>query len=39
LTGAENDDILAGNDFRTISIVTDPTTYGTSTVATDSTYR
>jgi len=39
LTGAENDDILAGNDFRTISVVTDPTTYGTSTVATDSTYR
>jgi len=39
LTGAENDDILAGNDFRTISVVTDPTTYGTSTVASDSTYR
>ncbi len=39
LTGAENDDILAGNDFRTISVVTDTTTYGTSTVATDSTYR
>ena len=39
LTGAENDDILSGNDFRTISVVTDPTTYGTSTVASDETYR
>ena len=39
LTGAENDDVLAGNDFRTISVVTDPTTYGTSTVASDETYR
>ena len=39
LTGAENDDVLAGNDFRTISIVTDPTTYGTSTVASAETYR
>ena len=39
LTGAENDDILTGNDFRNISLVTDPTTYGTSTVATSSTYR
>ena len=27
------------NDFRNISLVTDPTTYGTSTVATSSTYR
>ena len=39
LTGAENDDILAGNDFRTISVVTDPTTYGTTTVGSDETYR
>ena len=39
LTGAENDDVLTGNDFRNISIVTDPTTYGTSTVASASTYR
>ena len=39
LTGAEGDDILAGNDFRNISIVIDPTTYGTATVGTASTYR
>jgi len=39
LTGAEGDDILAGNDFRNIGIVVDPTTYGTSTVGTSSTYR
>jgi hypothetical protein len=39
LTGAENDDVLAGNDFRTISIVTDPTTYGTSTIGSAETYR
>ena len=39
LTGAESDDVLAGNDFRNIALVIDPTTYGTSTVATASTYR
>ena len=39
LTGAEGDDFLTGNDFRSIAIVTDPTTYGTSTVASASTYR
>jgi hypothetical protein len=39
LTGAENDDVLTGNDFRNISLVIDPTTYGTSTVASASTYR
>ena len=39
LTGAEGDDFLTGNDFRNIAIVTDPTTYGTSTVASASTYR
>jgi hypothetical protein len=39
LTGAENDDVLTGNDFRNIAIVTDPTTYGTATVASSSTYR
>ena len=39
LTGAEGDDVLAGNDFRNIGIVVDPTTYGTSTVGTSSTYR
>ena len=37
--GAERDDLLTGNDFRNISIITDPTTYGTSTVASDSTIR
>jgi hypothetical protein len=39
LTGAEGDDFLTGNDFRSIALVTDPTTYGTSTVASASTYR
>jgi len=39
LTGAEADDILAGNDFRNIALITDPTTYGTSTVASATTYR
>ena len=39
LTGAESDDILAENDFRNIALVTDPTTYGTTTVASASTYR
>jgi len=37
--GAERDDLLTGNDFRNIAIVTDPTTFGTSTVASDSTVR
>ena len=37
--GAERDDILTGNDFRNIAIVVDPTTYGTSTVASDATIR
>ena len=37
--GAERDDVLAGNDFRNIAIVVDPTTYGTATVATDATIR
>ena len=39
LTGAEGDDVLAGNDFRNINVVADPTTYGTSTVASATTYR
>ena len=39
LTGAESDDILAGNDFRNVGIVVDPTNFGTSTVATASTAR
>jgi hypothetical protein len=37
--GAERDDLLTGNDFRNIAIAVDPTTFGTSTVATDSTIR
>ena len=37
--GAERDDLLTGNDFREISIISDPTTYGTSTVASDDTVR
>ena len=39
LTGAEGDDVLTGNDFRNISLVIDPTTFGTSTVASASTHR
>ena len=39
LTQAENDDITIANDFRQVGIVVDPTTYGTTTVATDSTSR
>ena len=37
--GAERDDLLTGNDFRNIAIAVDPTDFGTSTVATDSTIR
>ena len=39
LTQAENDDITTANDFRQVGIVVDPTTYGTTTVASDSTSR
>ena len=39
LTGAEGDDVLTGNDFRNISLVIDPTTFGTSTVASATTHR
>ena len=39
LTGAEGDDGLAGNDFRNVGIVVDPTNFGSSTVATASTVR
>ena len=39
LEGADNDDFLTGNDFRNINLVIDPTTYGTSTVGTATTYR
>ena len=39
LEGADNDDFLTGNDFRNINLVADPTTYGTSTVGTATSYR
>jgi len=39
LTGSEGDDVLTGNDFRNISLVIDPTTFGTSTVASATTHR
>ena len=39
LTQAEGDDFTTANDFRSIGIVVDPTTYGTTTVATSSTAR
>ena len=39
LTQAENDDITTANDFREVGLVVDPTTYGTSTVASASTGR
>ena len=39
LTQAENDDLTTANDFRQVGIVVDPTTYGTTTVATDATSR
>ena len=39
LEGADNDDFLTGNDYRTINLVSDPTTYGTSTVGSSTTYR
>ena len=39
LTQAENDDLTIANDFRQVGIMVDPTTYGTTTVATDSTSR
>ena len=39
LTGAEADDVLTGNDFRNIALVIDPTTFGTSTVASETTHR
>ena len=39
LTQAENDDITIANDFRQVGIVVDPTTYGTTTVASDATSR
>tara|TARA_R100001369_G_scaffold7844_1_gene19257 strand:+ start:26 stop:1531 length:1506 start_codon:yes stop_codon:yes gene_type:complete len=39
LEGTDNDDFLTGNDFRNINLVVDPTTFGTSTVGTASTFR
>ena len=39
LTQAENDDITTANDFRQVGLVVDPTTFGTSTVASSSTAR
>ena len=39
MTGAENDDISAGNDFRNLALCVDPTTFGTSTVASSDTAR
>jgi hypothetical protein len=39
LEGADSDDFLTGNDFRNINLVVDPTTYGTSTVGSATSYR
>ena len=39
LTQAEGDDFTTANDFRSIGIVVDPTTFGTSTIASSSTAR
>jgi len=39
LTQAEGDDITTQNDFRQVGLVVDPTTYGTSTIASSTTAR
>ena len=39
LSQAEGDDVTTENDFRQVGLVVDPTTFGTSTVATSSTAR
>ena len=39
LTQAEGDDFTTGNDFRSVGLIVDPTTYGTSTVASATTAR
>ena len=39
LTQDEGDDITTANDFREVGMVVDPTTYGTSTVASSTTVR
>ena len=39
ITQAEGDDFTVANDFRQVGIVVDPTTFGTSTVASSTTAR
>ena len=39
LQHAEGDDFTAGNDFRTVGLIADPTLFGTTTVATGSTLQ
>ena len=39
ITQAEGDDFTTANDFRQVGLVVDPTTFGTSSVATISTAR
>jgi len=39
ITQAENDDFSTANDFRQVGIMIDPTLFGTTTVATASTFR
>ena len=39
ITQAEDDNFSTANDFRTVGIIVDPTNFGTSTVATTSTFR
>ena len=39
LTQAEGDDITTQNDFRQVGLVVDPTTYGSTTVASATTAR
>ena len=39
ITQAEDDNFSTANDFRTVGIIVDTTTFGTSTVATTSTFR
>ncbi len=39
ITQAEGDDFSTANDFRQVGLVVDPTTYGTSSVASSSTAR
>ena len=39
LTQDEGDDVTTANDFREVGLVIDPTTYGSSTVASATTAR